>query len=73
VTAFQMATGRLPFDAPDVIDVITMHLHRPPPLPRMFWREIPPQFEALILALLAKDPTQRPALDDVIPRLRERR
>jgi hypothetical protein len=71
VCAFQMATGRLPFDAPDAIDVITMHLHRQPPLPRTFWPEIPPAFEALILSLLAKDPAQRPTLEDVIPRLRD--
>ena len=71
VCAFQMATGRLPFDAPDAIDVITMHLHRPPPLPRTFWPEIPPAFEALILSLLAKDPAQRPTLEDVLPRLRD--
>jgi serine/threonine protein kinase len=65
VMAYEMVLGRLPFLADNPIDAIDMHIHAPPPRPRILWRDIPPPLEQLILALLAKEPAQRPTVPQV--------
>ena len=60
VIFFEMITGRLPFDAPDIATFFVRHL-KDPPLPiRKFAPEIPEGLAELIEALLAKDPKNRP-------------
>ena len=72
--AYEMIAGRRPFDGVASIELIVAHLeHRPPP-PRSIWSEIPASLDALLLALVAKDPAKRPTLghvEDVIERVRE--
>nr|MBA3540766.1 hypothetical protein [Deltaproteobacteria bacterium] len=41
-----------------------------PPSPRCWWPEIPEELATTLLAMLSKDPTQRPALSEVIRVLR---
>ncbi|NOY82130.1 MAG: serine/threonine protein kinase [Kiritimatiellaeota bacterium] len=62
VILYQMLTGRLPYEIPDdaatgaVFDIIRKV---PPTHPRKLRREIPWRLEAVVLALLEKDPRDR--------------
>ena len=58
VTLFQLATGTLPF--PDG-DVTYRHRHEPAPDPREVDAAMPEALAHLLLALMAKEPEQRPA------------
>ena len=60
VIFFEMLTGQLPFDAPDIPTYFIKHLKEPPPPPRKLKPEIPPDLEALVLRLLAKEAKARP-------------
>ncbi len=60
VVAFQMFTGRVPFDNNEMMALLIMHLTDAPPSPRAFNPAIPPELDALILRLLEKDPEKRP-------------
>jgi serine/threonine-protein kinase len=57
---FEMVTGQLPFEAPDVPTYFIKHLKEPPPPPRRLAPEVPEALEALILRLLAKEAKARP-------------
>ncbi|HEY6103634.1 MAG TPA: alpha/beta fold hydrolase [bacterium] len=58
---YEVLTGRPPFQGEDALSVITQHINLPPTPPRRLVPDIPPALEALILKLLAKDPSERPA------------
>ncbi len=60
VLMFRMATGRLPFEAPTVIEAMTAQLTQDPPRPRTLNPEIPAAYEEVILHCLAKSPADRP-------------
>lgn len=54
---YHLAAGRPPFDSANVLDVIVRHAIEPvPPLPD----DVPPSMARLIMALLEKNPAQRP-------------
>jgi len=59
--AFEMACGRPPFVAHTIAEAYTKHTQVPPPAPRSFMPDLPPALDALIVKLLAKDPSQRGA------------
>jgi eukaryotic-like serine/threonine-protein kinase len=60
--AYWLLTGTLVFEGPQMIKVMYDHVHTPPAPPSSRANApIPPELEALILACLEKDPTQRPA------------
>jgi transcriptional regulator with XRE-family HTH domain len=54
-----MVTGRPPFAGGDALAVAVQHLHDTPPSPRSIVPSIPPDWEALILKVLEKDPARR--------------
>ncbi|MGP4115328.1 WD40 repeat domain-containing serine/threonine protein kinase [Streptomyces sp. 4N509B] len=56
---FEMITGRLPFRAPDTVSFLTAHLADPPPAPSSVAPGVSPDWDALVLRLLAKDPGER--------------
>ncbi len=62
VILYQMLTGRLPYKVPDdaatgaVFEIIR---RVPPPRPRKVRRDVPRRLEAVVLALLEKDPRDR--------------
>ncbi len=60
VTCYEMLTGHLPFTADTALAVAMQHVGTEPPSPRLFNAQIPPQLEALVLRVLAKDPALRP-------------
>jgi serine/threonine-protein kinase len=60
--AYWLLTGKLVFEGPGAIKVMSDHVHTPPPLPSTrTTAAIPPALEALIMECLDKDPARRPA------------
>ncbi len=61
VILFDMLCGRPPFEAPQSSEVLSMHIHTPPPSPREFapHREITEMAEGVILKAMQKDPKKR--------------
>ncbi len=60
-TMYEMATGRPPFLGDDAVAVVSQHINTRPVAPRLLAEGIPEPLERLILDLLEKDPTARPA------------
>ena len=58
---YEMVTGRPPFMGDDNIGIIEQHINTPPVAPTWHNPECPKALEALILRLLSKNPTDRPA------------
>lgn len=59
VTLYRAATGFLPFEGDDWYAIARQHVETPPPPPRSRVPDLSPEFEALLLRLLAKDPAHR--------------
>ncbi len=60
VVFFEMVTGQLPFDAPDIATFFNKHLKEPPRSPHALNPLVPVPLDNLILRLLAKDAKERP-------------
>jgi serine/threonine-protein kinase len=58
--AYELLTGRPPFQATSVRGLITAHMIEPPTPVTAHRAEVPPALERLVTGLLAKDPAQRP-------------
>jgi len=56
---FEMVTGRKPFEAETVAEILTMHRGTPAPDPSTIAPKVPGELAAIILRCLAKDPTDR--------------
>jgi hypothetical protein len=56
---FEMSTGRRPFEADTVADILAMQKSASPPDPIAISPKIPGELAAIILRCLAKDPTER--------------
>ncbi len=66
VIAYHLVCGETPFGRePSAIEILAAHICKPPPLPHDLRPDTPPALEALILAMLAKAPEDRPALAEV--------
>jgi len=63
--AFEVILGRVPFPRATVVEVVAAHLECAPPQPRSLMAELPAALDALLLAMLAKDPAKRPTLGHV--------
>jgi serine/threonine-protein kinase len=59
VMLFEVFSGRPPFPGGSLGEIITQHLHEPPPSPRTVRQEIPEELEAILLRCLAKRPEER--------------
>ena len=59
IIAYQMITGRIPFDAPSALGMIGAHAAQPPPPLRSIDPAIPEAVEAAVLRALEKVPDQR--------------
>ncbi len=58
-TLYEMATGRLPFEATDTLELIAHHLVTEPPTPSQVDSSVPAALSDIILRLLAKAPEKR--------------
>jgi tetratricopeptide (TPR) repeat protein len=59
VLLYELTTGKVPFKGIDPLAVVSQHIHAAVVPPRVLRPEIPKALEAVILRLLAKDPSQR--------------
>jgi histidine kinase len=59
VTLYHMATGQLPFQTTDPVEVIYSHLARTPPTPHEIDATIPPMLSKIILKLMEKSAEHR--------------
>jgi serine/threonine protein kinase len=78
VVAFEMLTGRVPFEDPDSpVRVLMRHVSEAPPLVVDLRPRVDPELSEWVAALLAKEPSDRPAsaaaarerLEDIVLRL----
>jgi len=65
VLAYQLLLGAAPFSSKSDYDLLRLHLGASPPDPAQRWPEIPAALAGALLAMLAKDPAQRPAVAEV--------
>jgi serine/threonine protein kinase len=63
--AFELLIGRPPFVANTTIELVTMHLEQMPERPSSLIPEIPDEIDQLVLAMLAKNPLDRPTLGHI--------
>lgn len=59
VVMYEVFTGRLPFEASSVEELITMHQEQPPLDPRIFVPDLPEELALVMLKVLSKEPTAR--------------
>ena len=59
VMLFEGATGRLPFEASSLFELLQKHIETPPPSPKSLRPDIPAALNAAILRPLEKDPARR--------------
>ncbi len=65
VMAFEMLAGRMPFEGTTGPEIIAKHLLEPAPSVAQFLPSLPRKLAVLVDGMLAKDPAQRPSLDEV--------
>jgi Tol biopolymer transport system component len=72
IVLYELASGKHPFDSNSIFDALRA-LNEAAPRPLSSWNAfVPPQLDALILRMLAKDPSQRPASAEVARTLESR-
>jgi serine/threonine-protein kinase len=59
VVAYEMLTGRLPFDSDSAVGIAMKHINEQPRHPSLINPDVPRQAGDIVLRGLAKDPTQR--------------
>jgi len=67
VVAFEMLTGRLPFQDESIMSVMYAHFNQPPRPVTELRPDCPPNLGAAVMRMLEKDPARRwPSMDDVV-------
>lgn len=62
---YELATGALPFEGSDRIEVGTRRMHEDPPAPTTLVPDLPREAERLLLDMLQRAPERRPRAEDV--------
>jgi serine/threonine protein kinase len=65
VLAYQLLLGEPPFASKSDLELLRMHLRSTPPAPAVLWRSMPEPLAAILVAMLAKDPADRPPVTEV--------
>ncbi len=66
VMAFELLTGKLPFQGGSVVELMMAHLQTPAPRASTRAQNLPPALDDLVLALMAKEPRDRPESADAV-------
>jgi len=67
IVAFELLTGRVPFDADSLMGIMWKHFNEPPPPVRELRPDCPPHVADAIARMLAKDPNTRwPTMEDAV-------
>jgi len=66
VVLFELLTGRLPFVEDTAMAAATARLLRDPPRPSSVRTGVPARWDAIVLRCLARDPSARPTIDQVL-------
>lgn len=73
ILLYELATGKLPFEADTQVGYIIKHISEPPPLPETINPALPAWLTAVILRALAKDPDGRyQTMNDLLADLNQR-
>lgn len=59
VMAYELLTGRLPFETDDAVDMMTYHVELAPPVPSEIREDLPPAFDRVLLRAMEKNPARR--------------
>ena len=59
IMAFEMLTGRLPFDSHDPYEILRKHVREPVPAPSTVNAKVPPDLDEFVRRSTAKQPAQR--------------
>jgi putative nucleotidyltransferase with HDIG domain len=59
VMLYRMLAGRVPFDDESIIQIMSAHVHAPPPPLRLLRPDLSPRTEAAVMKALQKDPERR--------------
>ena len=59
IVAYQMLSGRVPFEGDTIVGLLYKHVHEPPPPLLSVRPDCPPALTAAVMRMLAKDPAQR--------------
>ncbi len=66
--AYEMLTGRPPYDGDSVMNIMFKHCHAPVPEPESLGPDVPLELARVIVRMLAKDPRERwPTIEDALP------
>jgi serine/threonine protein kinase len=66
VVLYEALTGRWPLDAESLTELITLKHYRAPKPPSALVRDLPPELDALVMRLLAREPADRADLAAVL-------
>jgi len=69
VVAYELLVGDAPFTADNAFELMAKQIHERPVPPRVMRPDIPPALDELVLAMMAKDPRERPGLAECRRRL----
>ncbi len=69
---YELITGKPPFTSDNPTAVISQHINTPPVAPSWLSDACPQELEDIVLRLLAKDPSERPASADEVLAMLER-
>jgi serine/threonine-protein kinase len=69
VVLFELLTGRVPFAGESFVAVALQHVNEPPPSVLERRPETPPRLASLVDGALAKDPAERPSMDELVAEL----
>jgi serine/threonine-protein kinase len=63
--AYEMFCGRVPFIADSAVEIMSLHITQPLQPPREVAKQVPLELDQLIVAMMAKAPTERPTASQV--------